>query len=56
MNIAQIFAFMSSATTSVLGDFILSDLTMKKTTTAKLLLTYLIYTHTRLQNKITNIT
>ena len=33
---------MSSATKSVPGDLLLSDLTIKKTTTAKLLLTYLI--------------
>ena len=53
----RISSFMSSAAKLVPDDLLLSDLTMKKTTTAKLLLTYMYsYTHTRLQNKITNIT
>ena len=43
-NITRIFSCMSSTIKSVPGDLLLSDLTMKKTTTAKLLLTYLICT------------
>ena len=42
MNIARIYSFMSSA---VAGDLRLSDLTMKKTITDKLLLTFLICMH-----------
>jgi len=59
MNIARIFYFMSSAAKSVLGDHLLSDVTMKTTTYNRRTIPHVSYIHIHtlgLQNQITNIT